>query len=62
MTGWQCPGCGRCYAPGVLQCGACLPPVTTRSHTAVTWNPPVEITQTIPDPTASWSATKGDTA
>ncbi len=21
--GWRCPGCGRCYAPHVQQCGAC---------------------------------------
>ncbi len=24
-TGWKCPGCGRCYAPGILVCVACEP-------------------------------------
>jgi hypothetical protein len=22
-TGWQCPGCGRCWAPQVLACHIC---------------------------------------
>lgn len=24
-TGWRCPGCGRCYAPGMPACTACGP-------------------------------------
>jgi hypothetical protein len=29
-TGWQCPKCGRVYAPFVDECIACnAPPVTT---------------------------------
>lgn len=24
-TGWQCPGCGKCYAPWVAACGWCPP-------------------------------------
>ena len=24
-SGWQCPGCSRCYAPGIRQCGECGP-------------------------------------
>lgn len=28
-TGWQCPNCKRCYAPGVLTCFACIPVKTT---------------------------------
>jgi len=27
--GWQCPGCGRCYAPWKNQCEACGPTVTS---------------------------------
>lgn len=27
-TGWQCPGCGRCYAPTVEQCPHCGPKAT----------------------------------
>lgn len=23
MTGWQCPGCGRCFSPFVSMCGYC---------------------------------------
>lgn len=23
MKGWECPRCGRCYAPDVVACGAC---------------------------------------
>lgn len=23
MTGWECPKCGRCYAPFVQQCSWC---------------------------------------
>ena len=23
MTGWECPGCGRCYAPSVAECRVC---------------------------------------
>jgi hypothetical protein len=25
QKGWECPRCGRCYAPVVLQCNACGP-------------------------------------
>lgn len=25
VTGWQCPGCGRCYAPVVTECPKCQP-------------------------------------
>jgi hypothetical protein len=33
MSGWQCPGCGRCYAPFVSQCESCNPDnVRTASH------------------------------
>lgn len=24
MEGWRCPGCGRCYAPFILQCQSCI--------------------------------------
>lgn len=24
-SGWQCPGCSRCWAPTVRQCGECGP-------------------------------------
>jgi len=24
-TGWQCPGCGACYAPTLMQCQYCKP-------------------------------------
>jgi hypothetical protein len=23
MTGWKCPGCGRCWAPQIVQCAPC---------------------------------------
>ena len=29
MSGWKCPGCGRCYAPWVAECRPCSPPTTT---------------------------------
>ncbi|MBE3142910.1 MAG: hypothetical protein IMZ61_03185 [Planctomycetes bacterium] len=25
LSGWKCPGCGRCYSPYVAQCAFCLP-------------------------------------
>lgn len=28
-SGWQCPGCGRCYSPIVLTCSVCGPCFTT---------------------------------
>ena len=28
-VGWQCPGCGACFAPSMLQCQYCGPRVRT---------------------------------
>lgn len=25
MKGWECPKCGRCYAPTVEMCSSCVP-------------------------------------
>lgn len=25
MKGWECPKCGRCYAPFVMECSVCGP-------------------------------------
>ena len=33
MTGWQCPGCGRCFAPCVSMCGYCGPQVVAGGTT-----------------------------
>ena len=33
--GWQCPGCGRCYAPWVTMCASCprtFPAIATACH------------------------------
>lgn len=33
--GWQCPGCGRCYAPWVTICASCprtFPAIATSCH------------------------------
>ena len=33
--GWQCPGCGRCYAPWVTMCASCprtFPAIATSCH------------------------------
>lgn len=42
-TGWQCPGCGKCYAPAVLECTRCpiiehryLTPLEQAVATAIT--------------------------
>jgi hypothetical protein len=35
MTGWQCPGCSRCFAPSMIQCPNCGPGVGV-STTGVT--------------------------
>ena len=33
MTGWECPKCGRCYAPHVSACDWCgNPPVVMSSY------------------------------
>ena len=29
MTGWECPRCGACYAPGVSQCFNCTGKIRT---------------------------------
>jgi DNA-directed RNA polymerase subunit RPC12/RpoP len=43
--GWECPRCGRCYAPSVAECWSCNP--TTGSprpmEPAVTANSPVVV-------------------
>lgn len=31
--GWQCPGCGRCYAPWRGECGYCPPVKSVDANT-----------------------------
>lgn len=31
MTGWKCPGCGKCFSPNVTECTTCgknIPEIT----------------------------------
>lgn len=38
--GWQCPGCGRCFSPGVAECTYCGPVregLTTDGTGVVPW-------------------------
>lgn len=37
MTGWECPRCGRCYAPIVTQCHACGPNFVNDISTTIVW-------------------------
>lgn len=37
MMGWQCPGCGSCFAPHVRQCEYCLPRTYCTSTVRVDW-------------------------
>ena len=30
-VGWECPKCGRCYAPWLAQCASCVPQNTFTS-------------------------------
>ena len=30
MTGWECPRCGRCYAPHIEKCSECWPRVQSQ--------------------------------
>ncbi len=32
LQGWQCPGCGSCYAPFISKCTICGPKTTTTSQ------------------------------
>lgn len=41
MKGWECPKCGRCYAPAVTECMACAPAAEasgTGSPWVLRWN------------------------
>jgi hypothetical protein len=38
MTGWQCPGCGACYAPFVAACHRCQPRTVGGANTTP-WPP-----------------------
>ena len=40
-TGWQCPGCSRCFSPDVAQCGWCGPGQTVTT-TTTNCPPPLE--------------------
>ncbi len=42
--GWTCPGCNRCYAPSVTQCGFC-PAVVCPSITTTQPCPPLSPNQ-----------------
>lgn len=56
MTGWQCPGCGRCYSPMCYACTVCgqptqssagtLPPMYPEGATNVPLPPPQKATIT----------------
>lgn len=41
MTGWECPRCGRCYAPYIGNCGSCGPRTVHATGTAATGGQPL---------------------
>ena len=42
MNGWQCPQCGKCYAPWVAECGQCNGVVVTLTGGGCLHIPPWE--------------------